>query len=247
MLADAPGAPDAWQWEAGPAWRTLVERDSAGARLLKESGPLARLRITARPSWAPAGRIEFSANAAYAALDYEGHTQGGAPLATRSHHTEGEGGVRWLPAQPYAWGTPSMSLDVLWFRRSIGATPGVSGLIETSTLWMPGVGWQSPAWRVAGRPFTASVSWRASADHRLHVDFAGLFDAASLQGGRRDEWRAALRTTTGGGWSISLEASRARQAESAVAPLSRGGAPAGTVRQPRLAVTDVGLMVGRSF
>lgn len=246
MLADAP---DAWQWEATAAHRALVERDRGGAKLLKEGGPLARLRITARPSWAPMGRIDFSAALAHARLHYDGRTQGGAPLATRARHDEAEIGVRWRPLQPYAWGEPAIALDGLRFRRAIAGTATVSGLTETSTLWMPGVAWTSPAWPVdrLGASLTLQARWRTSLHHHLQVDYGGLFDASSLSGGRRDEAALAARLSMPDGWSLALEWSRARQAQSASTVIFRRGIAAGTVLQPRIAIDDVGLTLSKPF
>jgi hypothetical protein len=244
VVADAP---DAWQWEATAAYRTLVERDSAGRRLLKESGPLARLRVTARPSWAPAGRIAFSAALAHGRLDYEGRTQAGAPLATTSRHLEAEAGAAWKPAMDFAWGAPAVTLDVLWFRRSIAATADVAGLEERSTLWMPGLAWTSPAWTLGGAKVAAQARWRASVHHQLAVDYSGLFDGSTLHGGRRDELSLAASALLPGGWSFSLEWRRARQRESELATIHRNGAVAGTVRQPRIAIDDIGLKVEKRF
>lgn len=244
MLPDAPAA---WHGEATAAHRTLVERDAAGKRLLRESGPLLGLRIGARPAWALPGRLEFSAALAQGRLDYDGRTQSGVPLASRSRHREGELGLRWKPAQPWAWGEPSLSLDVTALERRIAATPATGALAETSLAWLPGIGWTSPAWAVAGTPLTVHARWRASVDHRLHVDYGGIFDASTLAGGRRDEFTVRATAGLAGGWSLSLEGHRVRQAPSASVPLFRGGLAAGTVRQPRLAIDDVGLKLSREF
>lgn len=246
MLADAHYA---WQWEATAAQRTLVERDAGGARLLRESGPMARLRITARPAWAPAGRIEFGAALAHARLHYDGRTQGGAPLATHSRHDEIEVGARWRPLQVFAWGEPSITFDGLLLRRAIAGTGSVSGLTETSTLWMPGVAWAGPAWPIdaAGAKLTLQARWRTSLHHHVHVDYAGLFDASSLAGGRRGEAALAASLSTPAGWSLALEWRRARQAQSGSTVIFRRGSPAGTVLQPHIAIDDVGLTLSKPF
>lgn len=245
---DVPAPADApWQWEATAAQRTLVERDAGGQRLLKESGPLARLRITARPSWAPAGRLEFSAALARAQLDYEGRTQAGLPLATTSRHLEAEGGAAWKPSHAYAWGEPAVTFDGLWFRRSIAASADAASLQETSTLWMPGLAWTSPSWSAGGAAFRLQARWRTSVHHHLAVDYAGLFDPSSLRGGHRSDVSLAATALAANGWSFSLEWHRARQAESDVAPIFAAGVPAGTVRQPRISLDDVGLKISKEF
>lgn len=239
MLADVP--PDAWRWEATAAHRTLIERDTAGARLLKESGPLARLRITKQ------GRLAWSAALAHAPLAYRGQTQAGSPLATDSRHLEAEAGVRWRPVSSFDWGAPSLSFDALWFRRSIAATTSAASLEERSMLWMPGLAWTSPAWTTNAAQLSLEARWRISVRHDLAVDYGGLFDRSSLRGGRRSEFTLRAVAALPQGWSASLHWQAARQRESGLAPIFRSGVAAGTVHQPRIEVDDVGLTLSRSF
>lgn len=248
MLTNAPDT-SPWQWEATAEHRTLVERDAGGARLLKESGPLVGLRITARPAWAPVGRIEFSAALAHSRLDYDGRTQAGAPLTTHSRHDEAEIGLRWRPAQAFSWGVPFITFDGLRFRRAIEPTPTVGSLVETSTLWMPGVAWSSPSWSLGtgDAVFGLRAQWRTSAHHHVQVDYAGLFDPSSLHGGRRDEASLAAVVSTPSGWSLALKWSHARQSQSDTAIIYRSGIAAGTVVQPRITIDDVGLTLSHSF
>lgn len=244
MIADVP---DAWQWEATAAHRTLVERDDAGHRLLRESGPLASIALTARPAWAGAGRLEFSAALAAARLDYAGRTQAGAPLDTTSRHLEVQAGARWRPLSAFAWGEPSVTFDALWFRRSIAGTVDVARLRETSTLAMPGVAWTTPTWSAGDTKLAVEARWRTSVHHRLQADYDGIFDPSTLHGGRRNEASLGATALTAGGWSWRLEWRHATQAQSELAPLFRAGAPAGTVRQPRMVIDDVGLSLSRNF
>jgi hypothetical protein len=244
VLLDAPGALEA---EASVVHRALVERDGSGSRLLKESGPLARLRVTAHTSWAPAGRLEVSAGVAHAQLDYAGHTQAGAPLSTTSRHDELEAGARWLPSAPWSWGEPAVTVDALRFRRAIAATASASALTETSTMVLPGLAWTSPSWNAGGAQWALRASWRTSVSHRLHVDYAGVLDASSLPGGRRNDLTLGATVAWPGGWSLSLEARRGRQQASAPTPLFSAGLPAGTVRQPRIALDDVMLALAKRF
>lgn len=239
MLADAPAA---WQVEAIVVRRELVERDTAGARLLKETGPLARVRLVL-----DCGPVSFSMAAAHGLLDYNGRTQGGAALSTGSRHTEAEAGLRWQPGPKAPWGAASLTLDGLWFRRAIAGTDASLPLTETSTLLLPGLAWRSPEWRIAALPLSAELGWRASVSHRLRVDYGSLYDASSLAAGRRDEWRLALAARLPRAWSLAFEASHARQRPSAPQVLSRGGVAAGVVSQPALGITDVGLRVSREF
>ena len=140
-----------------------------------------------------------------------------------------------------------MSLDVSRLRRNIAATVAAGSLKETSVVWLPGVAWTSPLWFFAGTPLTMRARWRASIGHRLAVDYGGIFDASSLAGGRRDEFNLRATALLRGGWSISLEGSRTRQAPSETVPLFRSGAVTGTVRQPRLTIDDAALKLSREF
>lgn len=250
MLAfapEAPDPPDAWQWEAAAVHRTLVERDVSGARLLKETGPLGRLRVIGPWLSGPAGRVDFSAALAYARLDYDGRTQAGAPLATTSHHSEGEAGLRWHPMRGRDWGEVWLSVDALWFRRDIAATAAAAGLRETSTTWLPGIGWTGPRWQLGGVPVRLQARVRGSVDHRLQIDYGGLFDASSFRGGRRIETAIGATSQLNAQWSASIEWQHTRQRASGIVPLYRGGAVAGTVFQPRIAIDDVGISISRRF
>lgn len=247
MLADAPDASGGWQWQVTAAHRSLVERDASGARLLKESGPLGKLRVTVPVAWAPMGRLDFSASLAYARLDYDGRTQAGAPLATTTHHHEGEAGVRWRPMQPRGWGEAWLSLDALWLRRDIAATAVAAGLRETSTMWLPGIGWTGPQWRIAGITLAPHARLRAGIGHRLNIDYGGLFDTSSFHAGRRDEVTVGAAAELASGWSLSLDWQHASQRASSAVPIYRSGVVAGTVYQPRIAIDDVALTVVKRF
>lgn len=248
-MSDAlpPEAWPAWQWEATAAHRTLIERDSGGQRLLKESGPLARLRITARPSWAATRRVEFTAALARAWMDYDGRTQAGAPLRTHSLHNELEIGARWYPFHAFAWGEPSMTIDGLRFRRQIEPTAAAGSITETSTLWMPGVAWTGPAWTVGAAKLALQAQWRTSVHHHVAVDYGAVFDPSSLHGGQRNELVLGATAAMARGWSVSLQWRRARQAQSEVAALYRAGVVQGSVHQPRIDIDDVGVTLTKPF
>jgi hypothetical protein len=89
---------------------------------------------------------------------------------------------------------------------------------------------------------------RTSAHHALHIGFGGAFDDASLHGGRR--WDATLALAfarPASPWQWELAWTHTRQDASDWQALTRGGLPAGNVRQPRIAIDDVGLRVRRDF
>jgi hypothetical protein len=227
--------------------RRLVERTDDGSRLVTESGELLRLQVRAERTLAGGGAVEGAASAAAGTLDYDGHTQGGAPLATRSRHRDLGLQAGWRPLAPASWGELWLSLQALQQRRDIASTSQAQGLRETSMLLLPGLRWRH-AFEAAGWRWQPALELRASARHRLEVDSGGLFDTADLEGGRRRELGLALDAAPlGSAWSFGLAWSHARQSASPVQTLSQGGVPVGTVRQPRITIDDVSLRATRSF
>ena len=249
-VAAAEPAPIEWAVSAGLAHRTLTEWSDTGSKLLTEKGPMGRLQLGARtvaPSW-PA--LEFEAAVGHGNLDYDGQTQAGVPLSTTSRHTDLELGAYWRPLPAAAWGEAWIGLAWLQARRDIASSPIAGGLDEKSTLVMPGIRWRSPAFAVphtGNSKFGLEAHWRASARHRLEVDYLGVFDNSSFRGGRRKEIGLGLNMTTADTWQWRLEWSRSRQSASNSVPLFRAGTLAGSVRQPRVKIDDVSFSLTRRF
>lgn len=247
--AAAQPADIAWSVGADLSHRRLVEESPTGSRLVTESGPLARLRLGAQQGLASGGAWGAGLALAGGKLDYEGVTQTGAPLNTRSRHRDVELSAFWQPWPAGDWGQAALTLRWLQQRRDIASKGLVGGLEETSSLWMPGLRYGSPVW-------TAGAAWRwqleaeasISARHRLRVDYHGMFDGSDMTGATRRE--LALRAhafAAGSPWRWTLEWTGSRQAASRPATLYRGGAAVGTVRQPRIAIDEVALRLTRSF
>jgi hypothetical protein len=246
--AGVQAAGPAFDVEAGVAERTLREWTSGGARLLREHGPVAQLRGTAL--FSPADRPVYALHLrlAQGRLNYDGQTQSGAPLRTHSDHTEVEAGAGWMPWSASAWGQLELGVDQLRFRRDIASTPLAQGLVETSSITFAGLTWRSPEWGATG-PFRwhLEAGARTSLHHRLDVDFGGLFDASRLHGGERDELKLRAAASLRDGWTAALTWQHARQHASGTTILTRGGALAGSVQQPRLGIDDFLLTIGKSF
>lgn len=244
----AEPAPIEWAVSAGLRHRTLTEWSDTGSKLLTEKGPMGRLQLVAQvvaPTW-PA--LEFEAAVGHGNLDYDGQTQAGVPLSTTSRHTDLELGAYWRPLPAAAWGEAWVGLAWLRARRDIDSSPIAGGLDEKSSLVMPTIRWRSPAFAVTGNTkFGLEALWRASARHRLEVDYLGLFDNSSFRGGRRREIGLGLTMTPAETWQWRLEWSRSRQSASNSAPLFRAGALVGSVRQPRVKIDDVSLSLTRRF
>jgi hypothetical protein len=240
--------PLAWDAEAGVGHRTLSEFSPTGSRLVKESGPIEQLRLTARSTLAAPGEFAVSLRLAQAQMDYAGQTQAGQSLATTTRHGEVEGDLRWRPWPGSPWTDWSLGLDLLRLRRAIASSLVAGGITETSTYVMPAIGWRSPSWEPGplGARLQVEAGWRASVHSHLNVDYGGVLDNSSLQNGRRND--LSLRGTAQvARWTWSLAWRRSRQSASESVPLYRAGTLVGAVNEPRIAIDDWILSVGLSF
>lgn len=224
-----------------------MERADNGARLVTESGWLPRLALDTQLRLAGGGALRAEIGVAAAGLDYEGRTQAGTPVASTSGHRDLDIEIGWQPLAPSAWGEAWLLVHGVQQRRQIASVGAVSGLRETSTLWMPGLRW-TRAFEAGSWQWRPSVEVRASVRHSLEIDYGGLFDASDLKGGRRRELVLGLAAVPSGSpWEFSLEWARSRQSASPRQALYRGGVQVGTVRQPRIGIDDIHLQVRRAF
>lgn len=236
-------------WSAGAAvlHRHLVEKADDGSRLVTESGALLRLSLAREYQWAGGQALRAEAGVVAGTLDYDGRTQGGAPLATDTRHRDFDLTLAWRPLAPASWGEAWLVLRTARELRDIRSTASAGGLRETSTLVLPGVRW-SRDFAAAGWNWTPSLELRTSVSHRLHVDYEGLFDNQDLHGGHRNEMALALTAwTPSSPWRWSLEWTRARQQASDTDAVRRAGVAVGTVHQPRIEIDDVMLRATRAF
>lgn len=235
-----------WGVSASVLHRRLVERADNGSRLVEESGPMLRLAADGRLQLG-AGALRVSGGVAGGDLDYDGRTQAGTPLRTESRHRDLGLGVAWRPWAAASWGEAWLVLHALEQRRRIASTAAATGLRETSRLLLAGARW-SHTFAGAGWQWQPSVELRTSVHHRLDVNFGGLFDEADIRGGRRHEGVLALDVAAPGSpWSGGIAWTHARQQASPRATLTRGGAPVGTVHQPRTGIDDFAVQVRRAF
>lgn len=246
--AQAPGTPGtSWGVSTEVLNRRLVERTDTGTRLVEETGPLLRLTLDGRLSFANGGAVQAKASAAGGTLAYEGRTQAGVPLATDSRHRDFEAGLAWRPLAAAAWGEGWLVLRTLQQRRHIISTATARGLTERSDLVMAGLRW-SHAFDAADWRWQPSLELSTSARHQLQVGFGGIFDDATMRGGRRHEAVLDLQVSAPSSpWSFGLAWSHSRQSASSTQTLSRNGAAVGTVRHPRIDIDDLSLRVRRAF
>lgn len=206
-----------------------------------------RLALDGELPLAHGGALRAGMGLAGGELAYDGRTQGGTPLATESRHTDADLVFAWRPWAASRWGEGWLVLRALRQRRDIASTRAASGLVETSTLWLPGLRW-SHGLDAAGWRWQPSAELRVSARHRLDVDFHGLYDDAGLRGGRRRELVLGLQVSARASpWRFGFAWTHANQSASDPATLRRGGVAVGSVRQPRIAIDDVELKAQRAF
>jgi hypothetical protein len=239
-----------WQAGAEVRYRTLTEWTDNGARFLTERGPLARIDLSAALGRTDGPAMMVRGALAQGRLDYEGQNQGGMPIASTTRHSEWEAGLHWRPAAASAWGEIWLGADGLRQRRDIASTPVAGGLVETSTLVLPGLRWRSSGFSVraiAALKFQLEVQWRTSARHRLSVDYLGAYDSSGFESGHRNEAALRLMASSANGWRWTLGFDRVRQAASANAVLRSGGASVGSVREPAIRIDDFSLSVAREF
>jgi hypothetical protein len=237
----------AWGVSAGLQQRRLEERADDGTRILRESGTMLRLQADGQWALPGGGALRGEAGLSAAPLDYRGRTQAGAPLATTSTHRDLDATLLWRPLPPARWGEGWLVLQALQQRRQIASTAAASGLRETSTLWLAGLRWTGH-FSAAGWQWQPWAEARASLRHRLAIDYGGAYDASSLTGGTRRSFVLGLAASQEGSpWQWSVQWTGARQSASAWQSLERGGLPAGRVRQPRIAIDDVAVLLRRAF
>ncbi|TFZ06943.1 hypothetical protein EZ313_10090 [Ramlibacter henchirensis] len=235
----------------GLTYRRLIETAPSGARLLTERGPMLQLQLQAVRPLADGGALGLRGTFIGGDLDYDGQTQAGVPLTTRTRQGESGADLMWRPHAPAPWGEGWLTLGLLANRRVIESTPIAGGLDEVSTAAMAGLRWRSPQLAPAsGWNARVEAEARVSVWHRLDVDFYGVLDRTHFEGARKRMLVARLLASPADSpWEWGLEWSGLWQPASKAVGVSRGGAPlAGTtVRQPELSTRDVTLRVGRSF
>lgn len=247
--AQAQDGATSYDLSAGLVHRRLAEHTPSGGTLLAERGWLPQARGSATKVLPSGGAMAGALSLAGAPINYNGQTQAGAPLSTRTRQTELAADVLWRPLAPQAWGEAWVTAQWLLNRREIESTAGAGGLDETSRALLVGARWASPDFApAAGWRARVEADARVSARHRLDVDYRGLLDASSLTGARKHQWALRLVGRRGESpWSWEVEAARLTQGASDAVPVYRAGALFGTVRQPSLTIEDVALRVNRRF
>lgn len=221
----------------------LREHGADGTTLVRERGigPRGELRLTYPLTDGVAMRASFGGWAAQA--DYDGRTQGGMPIASRTGTTSLvlQAALAWQPAGTGFGLTAGMQVERL--RRRIRGTGGYGGLDETllQPRWLLGAGW-----RTAETTLAAGVTWgpRASLSVRFENE---LFDPASIRSGRSTGFTLEASRRLGQAWRVVAQADVLRVGAGPPSPLQRDGGTVGTVNQPGWRREQVSVLVERSL
>lgn len=237
-----------WQGKAGVAARYVshTEYDSAGRRLVRESGWLPGLALDAART---TGNTTWSAGVNWyrAAIGYRGQTQAGAAADSSTATTLATlrlGGAYLLARELSI--TAALEAD-LW-RRDIRGTGTAAGLQERyrSERFMLGA---STTWQPAAGVVATDLALVLSTPERMRVGFSGLLDTATMQ--TRSAPGLRIGASLHPAFAPTLELRGAydwiRIGRSGDAPLTRNGQFAGSVAQPEHVRQGLSLTVSRLF
>ncbi len=225
----------------------VKEFDRQGKRLVHESDPLYGVDIAVGLH-----RRQFGVklDAAYYAgdVDYEGQTQAGTPInsATDERFVDVAATAMYqltaIPAVSVYAGT-----GYRYWRRKIQSVGAIAGLDETYRWWRLQAGMKIGWTRVKNHWIFDGRVVRILSPV-VDVGSGNRFDATELDLGDRWGWRV------GGRWTRMLSPrlaatfdifyERLRLGKSGTQTLRRNGAPVGTIFQPRIEMTNSGILVG---
>jgi hypothetical protein len=237
-----------WQGKAGLGARYVshTEYDSAGRRLVRESGWLPGLALDAART---SGNTTWFAgvNGYHAAIGYRGQTQGGAAADSSTATTLATlrlGGAYLLAHDVSV--TAALEAD-LW-RRNIRGTGAAAGLQERyrSERLIFGA---SKAWHPAAGVVATDFALVLSTPERMRVGFSGLLDPATLQTRHAPGLRIGASLHPAFAPTLELHGGYdwIRVRRSGDTPVTRDGQFAGTVAQPEHVRQGLSLTVSRLF
>jgi hypothetical protein len=215
------------------------ERNSIGTVINKESGQLPQFGISVQAKEVPwLIKIDFSR--AQGEVDYQGYTQMGIPLATRTELSVSS----WQALLAYQWQLGDQQqialgagLNGLQIDRNILPTLGSFPLKEKldSQRFVVSLLWQ---WQMADHPFALNSQLDILPQHknRLMVDTQGLYDTIELDTDQHTDWRWVLdaewRCTPNAKLGLGLAYQSYQPGSSSLGILKRNGLAAATVRYP---------------
>jgi len=236
------------QGKAGVAARyaSHTEYDSAGRRLVRESGWLPGLALDT--AWTTGNASWFvGVNWHRADIGYHGQTQGGvaAESSTATTLATLRVGGAYLLAREVSI-TAALEAD-LW-RRDIRATGTAAGLQERYRSERVVLG-ASKTWQPAAGAVATDLALVLSTPERMRVGFSGLLDTATLH--TRSAPGLRIGASLHPAFAPTLELRGAydwiRVRRSGDTPVTRDGQFAGTVAQPEHVRQGLSLTVSRLF
>jgi len=225
----------------------VKEFDRQGKRLVHESDPLYGVDIALGLR-----RRQFGVklDAAYYAgdVDYEGQTQAGTPINSSTDERFVDvsvTGVYQLASVPAV--SVYAGPGYRYWRREIQSVGASAGLDETYRWWKLQAG-MNIGWMRAKNHWVFDGSVIRVLSPGVDVDLGNRFDTAGLNLGDRWGWRV------GGRWIRMLSPrlavtfdffyERQRLGKSGTQTLRRNGSPVGSIFQPRIEMTNSGILVG---
>ncbi|MEJ2793931.1 hypothetical protein WAE56_10965 [Iodobacter sp. LRB] len=238
-----------------PAVATLhyqaEEHNQIGTVINQESGHLPQFEISMQAKEAP-WLIKIDYSRAEGDVNYQGYTQMGIPLTTRTELNI----ESWQALLGYQWQvadqqqiTLGAGLNGLQIDRHILPALGSLPLNETlnSQRFVLSLSWQ---WQMDALPVALNTQLDILPQHqnRLTVDTQGLYDTIELDTDQHTDWRWALdaewRCTPNARLGIGLAYQSYQPGSSQQGILKRNGLAAATVRYPG---SDQRLLVLKSF
>ncbi|MCB1955380.1 MAG: hypothetical protein KDG55_06875 [Rhodocyclaceae bacterium] len=227
---------------AALGYRHLAEHAAGGERLLTETGMAPSVGFTGRHAAGP-GEGFAGADLTRQVLDYEGRSQLGRPVETRSDY---RGERLWLGYRLDLG--PRWAVVTRWERsfqrREIRAVGAISGLDErTRSDWLaPSVRYRPALPHLAW----VEAEWQQSIGGELRVASAGVIDPVTIPLNRRYGLRLSARVPLGAPSArpgLALEPSLAwcRTEASDERTWRRNGRAQGTLNQPRQTEWQAGL------
>ena len=222
-----------WQGKAGAGLRELshTENDSAGRRLVRESGRLPGIALGAAYT---SGNFTWSAALDWyrGDIDYRGQTQAGsaATSATETALATLHLGAAYAFERGYS---ASLAMESDYWKRDILGTGTSIGLQERyrSERLVAGLG---KTWHPSAGMAAADIAVLFSTPERMRVGFSGALDEASLPTKSARGIRIGARHRPAFAPALELRASFdwMKIARSEDVPVTRMGQFAGTVAQP---------------
>jgi hypothetical protein len=240
-----------WQAALGLSAQSFryAEYAEDGRRLNREHGALPGLALALER---PSGPWFFNGALSYHAGDvtYDGQTQSGAPVQTRTDERVLDGSVhlgRWFQTNREPRYAPYVGLGYRWWERDIASTGRARGLLETYTWGYVFIGARAMLHRAGTTTWEADVRLARTIDPQVEVDFNGLFDDTRLSLGARSAARVSLtwQRSVGNGLAVRIrpywEHWELGRSESAV--LTRNDLVVGSVHEPRSETDSYGITI----